>query len=211
MQDVRSRYINDIIWVIAAIALAPILFFEIFIGEFDLFATILSVIFAVGVAYPLSRIGFLGQADVFALALLALYMPTLNKELLSLPVLAVIANASIFSLLGIFVNLSRNLFMLLQDKEIFRGFEEEPRHRKIVAMFLGYRTETAAKLVLPMESRIDGKRKFDFDAWRSSSDFAVENDIWITPALPFIVYVTVGYIFLFFVGDILHMFKSLVF
>lgn len=212
IQDVRSRYISDIIWIIAGIALAPILFFEITSGKFDLLAAILSVTFAVGISYPLSRIGFLGEADVFALILLALYMPMLaSKELFSLPVIAVIANASILSLSEMCMNLSRNASMILKSKNIFSGFEEEPRHRKILALFLGHRSETVKGLSLPMETMENGIRRFNFSAWRSSSNFAKGNDIWVTPALPFIVYITAGYAFLFFVGDLLQIFKSLLF
>lgn len=212
IQDVRSRYISDVIWIIAGIILVPILFFEITIGKFDLFATVFSLIFAIGISYPLSRTGFLGEADVFALVLLAAYMPTLaSKELLSLPIIAVIANAGILSLSEICINFSRNTSMLLKSKNIFSGFEEEPRHRKILAVFLGHRSETVKGLSLPMETVENGKRRFNFSAFRSSSDFAKGSDIWVTPALPFIVYITAGYVFLFFIGDLLYIFKSLLF
>lgn len=212
IQDIRSRYVSDMIWIVAGIVLVPILFFEVISGKFNLLSTILSAVFAVGIAYPLSRIGFLGEADVFALGLVALYMPTLAaKELLSLPVMAVIANASILSLSAACVNLSRNVSMLIQNKNIFNGFEGEPRHRKILAMFFGHRSEKVKGLLLPMETIENGKRRFIFNAGRSSSDFAEGSDIWVTPALPFIVYITAGYVFLFFIGDLLQMFKSLVF
>jgi len=209
IQDVRSRYISDIIWIIAGIFLIPILFFEVITGSFNLFATILSVTLAVAIAYPLSRIGFLGGADVFAIVLLALYMPTLeSKKLLALPVVAVIANASILSLTEICVNFSRNVSMLLQSKNIFHGFEGETMHRKILAMFLGHRSEEVKGLFLPMERIDNGRRCFNFSIGRASSDFARGSDIWVTPALPFIVYITAGYIFLFLIGDLLHLFKS---
>ncbi|MEM2760855.1 MAG: A24 family peptidase C-terminal domain-containing protein [Nitrososphaerales archaeon] len=205
IQDVRSRYISDIIWIIAGIVLAPILFFEVIIGRFDIFATILSVIFAVAIAYPLNRIGFLGGADGFALVLLALYMPSFeSKELLGLPVISVIANASILSLTEVCVNFSRNVSMLVHSKDIFLGFEGEPTHRKILAMFMGHRSAEVRGLLLPMERMENGRRCFNFSVGRASSDFAKGNDIWVTPALPFIVYITAGYILLFLIGDLLQ-------
>jgi len=212
IQDVRSRYISDIIWIIAGIVLVPILIFEVIIGRFDMLATILSVVFAAAIAYPLNRIGFLGSADVFALVLLALYMPTLeSKELLGLPVISVIANASILSLTEVCINFSRNISMLLHSKDIFRGFEGEPMHRKILAMFMGHRSEEVRGLFLPMERIENGRRWFNFSVGRASSDFARGSDIWVTPALPFIVYITAGYILLFLIGDLFHLVASLVF
>ncbi len=212
VQDVRSRYVSDIIWIIAGIVLIPIIFFEVINGSFDLFATILSAIFAVAIAYPLNRIGFLGGADVLAIVLLALYMPVVaGKELLALPIIAVVANASILSLTGVGVNFLRNISMMLRSKDIFCGFEGEPKHRKIVALFLGYRSQEVKGLFLPMENIENGRRRFNFVIGRASSDFARGNDIWVTPALPFIVYITAGYIFLFLIGDLLHLFKSLLF
>jgi len=212
IQDARSRYISDVIWIIAGITLVPILLFEVIIGKFDLFAIILSAIFAAAIAYPLNRIGFLGGADVFALVLLALYMPTLeSKELLALPIVAVIANASLLSLTEICLNFARNVSMILQNKNIFRGFEGESVYRKILALFLGHRSDQVKGLFLPMEIVENGKRRFDFSISRSSSDFARGSDVWVTPALPFIVYITAGYIFLFLIGDSLHFLKSIVF
>lgn len=211
IQDIKSRYVSDKIWIIAGVALVPIILFELITGRFDLFATILSVLFAVAIVYPLNRIGFLGGADVFAIVLLALYMPTLEGNLLALPVIAVVANASALSLAGVCINLSRNISMILRSRDVFRGFEAEPTHRKIVALFLGYRPQEVKGLYLPMEINENGTRRFNFVIGRASSDFAKGRDIWVTPALPFIVYITAGYIFLFLVGDLLYMFKSLVF
>jgi preflagellin peptidase FlaK len=211
IQDVRSRYVSDKIWIIAGILLIPIILFEVIIGSFDLFATIFSAIFAVAIAYPLNRIGFLGGADVFAIVLLALYMPSLAKEMLALPVIAVVANASMLSLAAVGVNIVRNIFMILRNKDIFRGFDGEPKHRKIIALFLGYRSQEVKGLFLPMENVENGRRRFNFVIGRTSSDFASGNDIWVTPALPFIVYITAGYIFLFLIGDMLYLFKSLLF
>jgi preflagellin peptidase FlaK len=179
-------------------------------GRFDLFASIFSVVFAVAIAYPLNRIGFLGGADVFAIVLLALYMPTLESEkLFALPVIAVVANASILSLTQMGANLSRNVSMILGKRDIFHDFEQEPTHRKILAIFLGHRSEKVKGLFLPMESMENGRRCFDFRVGRASSDFAQGKDLWVTPALPFIVYITAGYIFLFLIGDMLYLIKSL--
>lgn len=211
IQDIRSRYISDVIWVIAGIVLVPIIFFEITYGSFDLLATILSVAFAVGVSYPLSRIGFLGEADVIALGLLALYIPMLDKPMFSLPVVAVIVNASIFSLSEGCINFAKNVSMILRKKNIFQGFEDEPKHRKMLALFLGHRSGKVKGLLLPMETMENGRRRFNFSAWRSSSKFAEGRDIWVTPALPFIVYITAGYVFLFFKGDLIQIFKSFLF
>jgi len=211
IQDVKSRYISDKIWIIAGIVFIPILLFEIFTGRFAFFETIISAVLAIAIAFYLSKIGFLGGADVLALVLLAIYMPTLqNKEIFGLPIISVIANASIFSLTTVFVNFSRNVSRLMQKRNIFYGFEVEPMHRKILAVFLGYRSEEVKGLFLPMEIVENGRRRFNFGA-RSSSDFVRGNDIWVTPALPFIVYITAGYIFLFLIGDMLHLFKSLLF
>jgi preflagellin peptidase FlaK len=79
----------------------------------------------------------------------------------------------------------------------------------MVALFLGYRSQEVRGLYLPMENIENGRRRFNFVIGKASSDFAKGNDIWVTPALPFIVYITAGYIFLFLIGDILYLIKSL--
>ena len=80
-------------------------------------------------------------------------------------------------------------------------------------VFLGYKMsiDTAKnKFVWPLEKIINGKRKFSY----MPKDFDSNNDlikfeklgikeIWITPKIPFMIPLLVGFIFSFVFGDLL--------
>ncbi len=67
------------------------------------------------------------------------------------------------------------------------------------------------KFVWPLEKLVDGKRKFvhmpkNFDADEEFDAFQKHgiNRIWVTPKIPFMIPLLVGYICAFTLGDILY-------
>ena len=66
------------------------------------------------------------------------------------------------------------------------------------------------KFVWPLEKIKDGKRKFvympkEFDVEKELAEFEKQgiNDIWVTPKIPFMIPLLVGFITSFIIGDIL--------
>jgi len=206
IQDLRSRYISDIIWIIAAGILVPILIFEVVSGELDLLSLGVVAFLVVAITIPLNRIGYLGTADVFALILLSLYTPS-AKVGTSIPLtpILVVALAGILSLGTVCINFARNLAMLMKKENIFAGFEQEPLHKKILAMLLGYRVKEVKGHYFALEKSEYGHRMFNFRNARSSAEFASGNDIWVTQALPFIVYITIAYVLTFLSTDLFNL------
>jgi preflagellin peptidase FlaK len=86
-------------------------------------------------------------------------------------------------------------------------------------VFLGYKMnikKAKEKFVWPLEKIVDGKRKFiympkNFDAKEELNEFEKNNinEIWVTPKIPFMVPLLIGFIFAFIFGDILFYLISL--
>jgi Flp pilus assembly protein protease CpaA len=198
LQDLRSRYISDLIWISAAGLLIPLLIFEMVDGTFNPLPLIIAVAIAAAITIPLNRIGYLGTADVFALLLLSVYTPSIDIGT-SVPLTPIVVTivASVLSLATLCINLLRNIAMLVRGENIFVGFEQESLARKVVAVMMGYRTEQARGHCFSMEKLYNGQRRFEFRA-KSSAEFANGSDMWVTQALPFIVYITIAYMATFF-------------
>jgi preflagellin peptidase FlaK len=93
-------------------------------------------------------------------------------------------------------------------------FNIAKRNIKLPHALLGYKMsiKTArGKFVWPLEKIVDGKRKFaympkEFDADEEFDKFEKNgiSEIWITPKVPFMIPLLVGFICSFIFGDILY-------
>ena len=87
------------------------------------------------------------------------------------------------------------------------------RNIQLPYVFLGYKMnidKAREKFVWPLEKLVDGKRKFvympkDFDADDEYDEFEKNGikEIWVTPKIPFMIPLLVGFICAFLLGDIL--------
>ena len=73
------------------------------------------------------------------------------------------------------------------------------------------------RFVWPLEKIIDGQRKFvympkDFNVNRELNEFEKNKiyEIWVTPKIPFMIPLFVGFICAFFLGDILYYLMNVV-
>ncbi|MEM3103856.1 MAG: A24 family peptidase C-terminal domain-containing protein, partial [Candidatus Nitrosocaldus sp.] len=90
---------------------------------------------------------------------------------------------------------------ILKGKDIFKGFDE-PLYKKMLAFMMGYVARPKGYLFALEEVR-DGKRMFNL-APKADSEFVEQSDeIWVTQALPFIIYITIGFVLMLLVGDLI--------
>lgn len=197
--DVRKREVNDILWIFFGGVAVLLIFFE---------PNIWSALKNIGIAMIIApiviiiwRVGLFGGADAFALIVLAGLAPQANIYGNPVTPLSTLTNAVVISIIPIFVNLSRNLIAILRHQDIFTGIDE-PRSRKIMAMFIGYRTKNP-KHSFSIERR-DGVRKFDFSLHHAEkTPFCNTSDTWVTPGIPYILYIMAGFVIQLIYGDII--------
>ena len=197
--DVWKREIHDILWIIFG-TIAIILFFVGSLSEQVLIEVVFSLIIA-PIALALWRMGFFGGADAFSLIVLAALVPQLTLTENFVTPLTTLTNAALLSIVILLVNFIRNLIAILNHRDIFFGFDEN-KFRKICAMFLGYRSANP-KYGFSIEKSDGAHKKLDFAIHHAEkTEFCKTKDTWVTPGIPFMIYITAGFVAQIIFGDI---------
>lgn len=198
--DVWKREINDILWIVFGAISVVLIFFEPSMTN-SLINIGVSLIVA-PIALLIWRLGIFGGADALGLIVLAALAPQLSLSGNTVTPLTTLTNAAIISVVPIFLNLIRNLVAISRHKNIFEGFEET-RLKKISAMFLGYRAKNP-KYSFTIEKVEGNHKKIDFSFHHAeNTQFCDKPDTWVTPGIPYILYITAGFVVQLLFGDII--------
>ena len=198
--DLWKREINDILWIVFGAIAVVLFFFEPNMGN-SLVNIGVSLIVA-PVVLLIWRIGIFGGADALGLIVLASLAPQISLSENIVTPFTTLTNAAIVSVVPIFTNLFRNLIAISKHKNIFEGFNET-KLKKISAVFLGYRAKIP-KYGFSIEKKEGNYKKFDFSLHNVENEkFSITMDTWITPGLPYILYITAGFVIQLFFGDII--------
>lgn len=182
-----------------------------------------------GISLALFYLRFFGGADAKALICLSIALPVhlssmqyQTSMLTPLFPLAVLSNAVLMSSSLVLVIASHNLFMMVKTKgRLFDGLEGEPVWSKIVAFTTGFKVDSGklgnGSHYIPLEYLSEGEDGEVVRHLRVSvrlteetpqknnlfSDVSKElgGKIWATPGLPFLVFVTAGFVTALFFGD----------
>lgn len=198
--DIRKREINDILWIVfGAIAFVMLIMGGNFWNEIKMIG--LSMIIA-PIVIVLWRTGVFGGADALCLIVLAALAPMASLSDTFVTPITTLTNAAVISVIPIFVNLTRNLFAISRKQDIFEGLNET-RLNKIIAVFIGYRAKNS-KFSFSIEQS-DGKQKrlnFSFQH-AENSQYCSTSETWVTPGIPYILYIAAGFVIQIFCGDIM--------
>jgi preflagellin peptidase FlaK len=183
--DVRSREINDLLWVVFGAAGA-------FLYVFDAFSFSITTAIWAGltlfVAFLCWMLRLCGDADVLALVTLSVILPS-HEQVPATIVVLVIASAIAFSY-ALTNNVYKNLKSLITNRELFADMDE-PFYKKLVAFFIIHARNR--KFEFSAETMIDGKRKFVFRHEPNSETFGNSN--YVTTALPLMPFLLISLVF----------------
>ncbi len=230
--DYKSREVSNMVWVFYAPLGLTLTLLHIFLTNNLSLLIVLALSFSIfaGITIPLFYLGFFGGADVKAFLCLSLAMPFAPTS--SFPYLGVVSplygmsifgNSVIVSALTAVAMLLYNLFLYAKTgTKLFEGLDNESTIKKLVAMFTGYKVTVSEfknkPHIAPMEEPTKGENgkiirtlrlfiRTDID--REELVDQIENllgeqqKIWVTPYLPFIVFITIGFVLTLLVGDII--------
>lgn len=217
-QDLKRREVDDWVWLLSASIIGPLTLYNyFFLQPGDVLLASASVALISILAYAFYKADLYGGADAKSLALIALSIPLVDTGQRIHPFLGIstLFNGLVFSLIVPLSMLSLNLYKLIVRREdLFRGMEEEATYRKVLAVLVGTRVSSRGRFRFwgSME-RLDsgGVRRFNFSPSIESFDRFLEGDGWATPAIPFIVFLTAGYLLDILWGDLFSVFLSLLF
>ncbi|MGI0007292.1 MAG: prepilin peptidase [Nitrosotalea sp.] len=198
--DLKKREIDDKLW-IGFSCVAVLLLFTSPNFWIDLKTMGLAMIVS-PIALILWRFGIFGGADALCLIVLAGLAPMSSLTPSQISPFTTLENASILTIIPFLINLGRNVVSIIQGNDIFNGIEES-NLKKIFAMFVGYRTRNP-KHSFCIEQIIDGKRHLDFSLKHAEKTlFCNGSDVWVTPGLPYVLYITGGFIIQIMYGDLI--------
>lgn len=198
--DIKKREIHDIVWVVFGVIAACLIPFSTDLEE-TLYGIGISLIVAPA-AIIIWRLGLFGGADAFALIVLAALAPTMTLSDGVITPFTTLTNAILLSVVPMIVNISRNLALLAAKKDIFAGFDETSS-KKILAMIIGYRAANP-KFGFSIERRLGEQKKLDLSLHHAeNAAFCTEKDTWITPGIPYLIFIAAGFILQLVYGDIL--------
>ena len=211
--DVRTRRASNKLWAIMAITGLILITIQYFDPGFENIYILIFIPIMIGLVYILFQLGLVfGGADAKALMAIAILVPT-QPQISLIPIWGqsyMPAAWTIFSnSLILFLAIPIGMFIY----NIFK------RNIKFPYCLLGYRMKISKarnKFVWPLEKLVDGKRKFAYmpklyETEEEFDEFEKNNidEIWVTPKIPFMIPLLIGFVFTFILGDLLAVFMQL--
>jgi preflagellin peptidase FlaK len=212
--DIKTRTAPNILWIIISLIGCLFLIFEYFIIGIEELFYLIFIPFMIIIFYILFQLlPFFGGADVKALMSFAILVP-FEPVILFFPIYG-----SIMPFSWIIFSNSVFIYIIIPFSLFFYNLLKGDL--KFPYCVLGYRIEldkAKEKFVWPLEKIIDGKRKISYfsmnknnnDIYSAFEELRI-NKIWVTPKIPFMIPLLIGFILSFFVGDILFFIMSMIF
>jgi preflagellin peptidase FlaK len=211
--DVRTRRASNRLWVIMAITGSILIAIQYFDIGFENIYILIFIPIMIGFVYLLFQLGLVfGGADAKALMAIAVLVPT-QPQIFQIP----IWEQSIMPAAWTIFSNSLILFLAIPIGMFIYNISK--RNIKFPYCLLGYRMKISKarnKFVWPLEKLVDEKRKFaympkGYETEEEFDEFEKNNidEIWVTPKIPFMIPLLIGFVFTFILGDILATFMQL--
>jgi len=198
--DIKKREISDLMWIIFGVISVILLFFE---------ENMIRAAFGVGfslIVAPLVlilwRFGLFGGADALGLIVLSALAPMATFSESAVSPFSILVNSALLSITPMLINFVRNSIRILRKEDIFQNFDE-PKSKKIFAMFLGYKSKNP-KYSFSLETQVGGKKRLNIALHHSdTAEYCTTPNTWVTPGLPFMIFISAGFILQLIFGDII--------
>jgi len=198
--DIRKREISDLMWIIFGVIAGILLFFEPDIVE-AAFGVGFSLIVA-PLVLLLWRFGLFGGADALGLIVLSALAPMATLSGSAVSPFSILVNSALLSVSPMIINFIRNSVLILSKEDIFHDFDET-KSKKIFAMFLGYRSKNP-KFSFSLERQVGKKKRLNIAFHHSdTAEYCTTPDTWVTPGLPFMIFILGGFIIQLLFGDVI--------
>jgi len=211
--DIKTRMASNVLWISMAVLGTVLLAVQYFTVGIENPIQLLFIPILIVIVYVLFYIGIIfGGADAKAIMALTILTP-LWPDISDFPIHPSLMpfTWSIFS---------NAIILFLFIPPTFLIFNALKRDVELPFALLGYRMdaeEAKKKFVWPLEKIVNGKRKLvfmpeDFDATEHVDELekAGMKKIWVTPKVPFMIPLLVGFIVAFIYGDILFVIVDLI-
>jgi len=230
--DLKTREVSNGVWIVSLPIVTVLTVIRIYFTLGQIIPYAISALISIALPFLIFEIGFFGGADAKAMITLGIAIPLFPSTFHPLlgyfhpffP-LTVLMNSFLLSLLSVAYAVVRNALWKLQTgRSLFDGFEQESVLRKLIVLLTGYKvgfSELERKTYLiPIEDAVEegeairrGFRVFvgaDEDRnvvldrlKRYVSRDLVSGQVWVTPGLPMMVFITLAFVTTLVIGDLL--------
>jgi len=238
--DIKTREVSNIVWLLFAPIGATLTVARIYFSPGLLWISIGSIIIAIASALLLFYTGVFGGADAKGLICIGISTPTLPEGTFAsasffhpfFPVVILMNSFLVAVSMALYILARNMLWRHSTHRGLFSGFEKEPAWKKVFAVISGYKVdfeEVEEKIylypleeVVESEGRIERRLNLFVEAEVERQDLlgklrpyvekkVVPREIWATPGLPMLVFVTVGFVSALILGDLLFSIISTLF
>jgi preflagellin peptidase FlaK len=210
--DFKTRTASNVLWIIMIIIGFFLLFIQFLLNGIENILNIVFIPILIIIFYFLFQLlPFFGGADAKALISLAILVP-FEPTIAIFPMWNSIMPFA-------WIILSNSVFIYLVIPFSLYLYNIAKKNFDFPNCFLGYKIDlnmAKDKFVWPLEKFEDGKRKISYFSMNKNVkdiyDKFEENGIskiWVTPKIPFMIPLLVGFLLSFFIGDILFYIMSL--
>ncbi len=209
--DWKAREVDDKLWILFSfigITLNAVELYFYYNSQL-LMLVIISISLSSIISFTLYYLGFFGGADMKALLVISLIIPVYYPSRYLHPFISLtsLTNGAFLTLSIPVIFFTLNMVRLILGKDIFLGFENEKLWKKILVCFLGYRARKVEKgqFFMNLEKSINGKKGFHISLLKDE-EFTSGQDIWVTPGIPLLIFITLGFVSTLIFGDFLALF-----
>jgi len=211
-RDIKERRVTNLLWLFMVAVGIPFAVYDmITLGRPYLIAFIYSVVFTSALSYLFFKFNFFGGADAKCLMAISVLIPYYHTTPIPDPfpfAITTLLNAAI-------VSVTVPLFLFL-----YNLLRLNTKRGDIAASFTGYPVpiadlERKRNLRLAHRYEEEGvKRKYIFGGLRIDNDLIaelkgyheqgkIEGKVWVTPELPFLLFITVGFFISILYGNLI--------
>jgi preflagellin peptidase FlaK len=194
--DLRSREVNDIIWIVFGASGAFLYLFDV---------PILSHITLVGISLGILVSIFCwvlrlcGGADVLCIIALSVILPAHNDIPVAIVVLGIVSVMA--AAYVITVNVYKNTKSIILNKTLFSEINESV-YRKLAAFFIIHQRTKNEKYGFPADAIVDGKRKFAFRHDPDTEKFG--NGKYVMTTVPLMPFLMISLVFFIIITSLFH-------
>ncbi len=220
VMDLVKREVEDWVWLLLASVTGPLTLFRalLYLDTGYPILAVISIAVSSTVAYLFYRLELYGGADAKAIAALSLAYPVNLHGGAVHPIapIGVLLNALILSLaIPVTLFLFNAYRVLVRREDILSDLAGSPFHVRLAALFVGTRVTFPKRFWAPMvRSEEDGSMRISLSP-QFTSYFVEGNrikggrELWATPGIPLVVFITAGLILYLAVGDFLYLIVTL--
>ena len=228
--DLKIRQVSNTVWILFLPIAIILTGLRVFLQKELILISLLSIFIIILISFLGFYSGMMGGADSKAYICIGVAMPLypsfVNSFFHPFFPLAVFINSFIISSTVFIYSFLRNIFWIFFKKEsLFLGFENEPLWKKLLVLISGYKMsvkdlERKIRYFQPIEEvkmedsvahrnfRIVTKvDDIDFQSFnnlmKKRTNEKLPNYVWVTPLLPMILFIILGYIITLFTNDII--------